>query len=329
MRIGETRANALQKMVDRVEAPSSHRSSARSSRPTSSESRSAAFLRVQATDTRNKRQAAAEEKAMKAPIKMLFPTALFIFPAMFISHPRAGLPELQRNLLLVDGCCGRHGRARHTRATPRPGSAPACGRSSAAPERVRPRRLRPSRPGRGLRAPASRRERRSDADRRGAPGRVGSGARRERGSAGRGVRPRDDRSQPRGDFRSTRVAAQRSSTSAPPAWRRRSRARGARARVTEQLTMVRTEKERLFRAREPRRRPGRALHRARGPGRGAHGASSRRRPRSSTAARRSSRSRPPASPPRRRRSPAARPRSTPARPSPRPSRRRGRRRSPA
>jgi tight adherence protein C len=42
------------------------------------------ILRVQATDTRNKRQAAAEEKAMKAPIKMLFPTALFIFPSMFL-----------------------------------------------------------------------------------------------------------------------------------------------------------------------------------------------------------------------------------------------------
>jgi len=39
---------------------------------------------VQATDSRNKRQAAAEEKAMKAPIKMLFPTVLFIFPAMFL-----------------------------------------------------------------------------------------------------------------------------------------------------------------------------------------------------------------------------------------------------
>ena len=42
------------------------------------------MLRVQATDSRLKRQAAAEEKAMKAPIKMLFPTVLFIFPAMFI-----------------------------------------------------------------------------------------------------------------------------------------------------------------------------------------------------------------------------------------------------
>jgi Flp pilus assembly protein TadC len=35
-------------------------------------------------DTRLKRQAAAEERAMKAPIKMLFPTVAFIFPAMFI-----------------------------------------------------------------------------------------------------------------------------------------------------------------------------------------------------------------------------------------------------
>lgn len=42
------------------------------------------ILRVQATDTRLKRQAAAEGKAAKAPIKMLFPTAIFIFPAMFV-----------------------------------------------------------------------------------------------------------------------------------------------------------------------------------------------------------------------------------------------------
>jgi tight adherence protein C len=39
---------------------------------------------VQAADSRLRRQAAAEEKAMKAPIKMLFPTVVFIFPAMFI-----------------------------------------------------------------------------------------------------------------------------------------------------------------------------------------------------------------------------------------------------
>jgi tight adherence protein C len=42
------------------------------------------ILRVQASDTRERRQSLAEEKAMKAPIKMLFPTVLFIFPSMFI-----------------------------------------------------------------------------------------------------------------------------------------------------------------------------------------------------------------------------------------------------
>src|SRR5207249_10368952 len=42
------------------------------------------ILKVQAGDTRLKRQLIAEEKAMKAPIKMLFPTVIFIFPAMFL-----------------------------------------------------------------------------------------------------------------------------------------------------------------------------------------------------------------------------------------------------
>jgi len=84
MRIGETRAKALQKMVDRVQAPelaSFVRAIIQADQLGISLGR---ILRVQATDTRNRRQAAAEEKAMKAPIKMLFPTALFIFPAMFI-----------------------------------------------------------------------------------------------------------------------------------------------------------------------------------------------------------------------------------------------------
>ena len=84
MRIGETRRNALEKMVKRVQAPelsSFVRAIIQADELGISLGR---ILRVQATDQRNRRQAAAEEKAMKAPIKMLFPTALFIFPAMFI-----------------------------------------------------------------------------------------------------------------------------------------------------------------------------------------------------------------------------------------------------
>ena len=42
------------------------------------------MLRIQAEESRNRRQVAAEERAMKAPVKMLVPTALFIFPAMFV-----------------------------------------------------------------------------------------------------------------------------------------------------------------------------------------------------------------------------------------------------
>lgn len=41
-------------------------------------------LRVQASEMRRRRQLVAEERAMKAPVKMMFPTVVFIFPAMFI-----------------------------------------------------------------------------------------------------------------------------------------------------------------------------------------------------------------------------------------------------
>ena len=84
MRIGESRSDALKKMAERVAAPEMAafvRAIVQADQLGISLGR---ILRVQATDARLKRQAAAEERAMKAPIKMLFPLVAFIFPAMFI-----------------------------------------------------------------------------------------------------------------------------------------------------------------------------------------------------------------------------------------------------
>ena len=84
MRIGESRHDALKKLAERTaaaEVASFSRAIIQADQLGISLGR---LLRVQATDARLKRQAAAEERAMKSPIKMLFPTVLFIFPAMFI-----------------------------------------------------------------------------------------------------------------------------------------------------------------------------------------------------------------------------------------------------
>jgi tight adherence protein C len=84
MRVGESRVDALRKMSERVDAPELSafvRAVIQADQLGMSLGR---ILRVQAADARLRRQAAAEEKAMKAPIKMLFPLALFIFPALFV-----------------------------------------------------------------------------------------------------------------------------------------------------------------------------------------------------------------------------------------------------
>lgn len=84
MRVGESRSEALKKLAERIPAPEVSafvRSIVQADQLGISLGR---ILRVQAADARLRRQAAAEERAMKAPIKMLFPTVLFIFPAMFL-----------------------------------------------------------------------------------------------------------------------------------------------------------------------------------------------------------------------------------------------------
>jgi tight adherence protein C len=84
VRIGESRQTALKSMATRVDAAELSafvRAVVQADQLGISLGR---ILRVQAADSRLRRQSAAEEKAMKAPIKMMFPTVLFIFPAMFL-----------------------------------------------------------------------------------------------------------------------------------------------------------------------------------------------------------------------------------------------------
>lgn len=84
LRVGESRANALRKMADRVDIPELTAVVNSLIQAEQLGSPLGRMLRVQAQESRGRRQIAAEEQAMKAPVKMLVPTAIFIFPAMFV-----------------------------------------------------------------------------------------------------------------------------------------------------------------------------------------------------------------------------------------------------
>jgi tight adherence protein C len=84
MRIGESRQSALKKLSERTGIPEIGAFARAIIQADQFGISLGRILRVQAVDTRHRRQIAAEEKAMKAPVKMLFPTVVFIFPSMFI-----------------------------------------------------------------------------------------------------------------------------------------------------------------------------------------------------------------------------------------------------
>jgi tight adherence protein C len=84
VRVGESSERALKRMAERVDTPevtSFVRSLIQSEQLGVSMGQT---LRNLADDARRRRRSLAEENAAKAPIKMLFPAALFIFPALFV-----------------------------------------------------------------------------------------------------------------------------------------------------------------------------------------------------------------------------------------------------
>jgi tight adherence protein C len=84
MRVGESRPEALRKLSERAQVAELSAFTRALIQADTLGISLGRILRVQAADTRERRQSLAEERAMKAPIKMLFPTVLFIFPSMFI-----------------------------------------------------------------------------------------------------------------------------------------------------------------------------------------------------------------------------------------------------
>ena len=84
LRVGESRRAALRSFGERV---GSENAIAFANAVVASEqlgSPLAGILRAQAADFRHRRQMKAEERAQKAPVKMLFPIAIFILPVMFV-----------------------------------------------------------------------------------------------------------------------------------------------------------------------------------------------------------------------------------------------------
>jgi tight adherence protein C len=96
LRVGESRKAAIRNFAERV---GSDEAMAFANAVLASDqlgSPLSGILRAQATDLRHRRQMYAEERAQKAPVKMLLPMAIFILPVMFV-------------LILAPAFLGSHG----------------------------------------------------------------------------------------------------------------------------------------------------------------------------------------------------------------------------
>lgn len=84
IRLGKSRADALRNLADRTDHPEYRTFTAAIIQADQLGASMARVLRLQSESMRVKRKQRAEERAMKAPIKMLFPLVMFIFPTLFL-----------------------------------------------------------------------------------------------------------------------------------------------------------------------------------------------------------------------------------------------------
>ena len=98
IRMGESRAQALRHLADRVPSEEMKTFVQTLIQSEGVGMSRAAILRNQAGDLRLRRQLAAEERAHKVPVKILFPTLIFIFPAMLIVILGPALQQIAKTL---------------------------------------------------------------------------------------------------------------------------------------------------------------------------------------------------------------------------------------
>ena len=90
IRVGQSRQEALRRLAERVDTPTI-RSFSRSIAQSESMGVSISqILKALAVESRARKKAVAEEHAQKAPIKMVFPLAVCLFPAILIVAPARG-----------------------------------------------------------------------------------------------------------------------------------------------------------------------------------------------------------------------------------------------
>ncbi|HEY2219400.1 MAG TPA: type II secretion system F family protein [Gaiellaceae bacterium] len=98
IRMGESRAQALRRLADRVPSEAMRTFVQTLVQSEGAGISRAAMLRAQAGDLRLRRQLEAEERAHKVPVKILFPTLIFILPVMLIVIIGPALQQIARVL---------------------------------------------------------------------------------------------------------------------------------------------------------------------------------------------------------------------------------------